>query len=437
MSSEFATIAALAPPCFGVTPSRLALLALRRHWHIRDRLIVSYVFIAVVPSLLAIFAEMGAWVLSSRSAPTCSKRRWTAASALSKHRGACPAPVAQRRRPQSGFISRALPGQNFVGIRAAAGPLPRGRPHHRPPKIRDRSGVVVKDGHIFGRVTSAPEVVVLAPITRSFLRGLSPFGDVTSPASCRPGRAPRPPPRPVPSLAIRPWRPRREFLDSLSNTASPCRLQCALMPKSRPCSNSNPHLGVINALHQQQWREQTLLLELLVLLAIIFILVELLAAFVGISMTRAITAALQNLYAGTERIKQGDFAHRIEVKGRDQLAELGRSFNAMTENLERLLRSEKERQRLQAELEIAREVQSQLHPREIPALGSLRLASVCSAASMVSGDYYDYQAVSDRHLAIALGDVEARHLRRAADGHSAVGHAQPVEPLHGSRRRQR
>jgi phosphoserine phosphatase RsbU/P len=172
--------------------------------------------------------------------------------------------------------------------------------------------------------------------------------------------------------------------------------------------------GVLNLLfNQQQWREQTSLLELLILLAIIFILVEVLAAFVGISMTRTITGAMHNIYEGTLRVREGDLAHRIEVKGHDQLAELGRSFNAMAENLERLLRSEKERQRMQAELEIAREVQAQLHPREAPALGSLRLASVCNAARMVSGDYYDYQAVSDRHLAIAIGDVAGKGISAA------------------------
>ena len=43
----------------------------------------------------------------------------------------------------------------------------------------------------------------------------------------------------------------------------------------------------------------------------------------------------------------------------------------MTGNLERLLVVEKERERLQAEIEIAREVQQQLYPRE--AAAQLRL----------------------------------------------------------------
>ena len=85
----------------------------------------------------------------------------------------------------------------------------------------------------------------------------------------------------------------------------------------------------------------------------------------------------------------------------------------MTENIERLLSSEKERQRLQAELEIAREVQSQLHPRAIPELGSLRLTTLCSPARMVSGDYYDYQTVGDSRLVMAIGDVAGKGISAA------------------------
>ena len=52
---------------------------------------------------------------------------------------------------------------------------------------------------------------------------------------------------------------------------------------------------------------------------------------------------------------RSDFSHRIQVVGRDQLADLSNSFNSMTENLERLLVVAKEKERLQAEIEIARE----------------------------------------------------------------------------------
>lgn len=423
---------------FGIVAlARLATLALRQAiWHIRDRLIVSYVFIAVVPILLlAIFAETGAWVLSSQIGAYLLKAEMDRrVSSLQNTAGALArAPVNARAEAirRSGFIFRErFPGLEIL-VRDPRGSevrYPEDAAITAPPEgFGDRAGVVVKDGHFYLWAHAGgprSEVVVLAPVTRSFLRGLVPnLGDVyltsfmqTIRSQTEPVRLHAPvvgePADPGPGIP-----PAANFLDLTILYGLPMPISVWDEPgveESALLGMRTRISGVINLLfNQQQWREQTSLLELLILIAIIFILVELLAAFVGISMTRAITGALQNLYEGTEKVKEGDLAHRIEVKGQDQLAELGRSFNAMTENLERLLRSEKERQRLQAELEIAREVQSQLHPREVPALGTLRLASVCNAARMVSGDYYDYQAVSDRHLAIAIGDVAGKGISAA------------------------
>ena len=145
----------------------------------------------------------------------------------------------------------------------------------------------------------------------------------------------------------------------------------------------------------------------------LFILVELAALVIGISLSRTITGAVHNLYQGTQRVIQGDFAHRIRVSGRDQLAELGTSFNKMTENLERLLAVAKEKERLQAEVEIARQVQEQLYPKVTPALRTLKLTATCRPARMVSGDYYDYLALPDGRLALAVGDVAGKGISAA------------------------
>ena len=85
----------------------------------------------------------------------------------------------------------------------------------------------------------------------------------------------------------------------------------------------------------------------------------------------------------------------------------------MTENLERLLAVAKEKERLETEIEIARQVQEQLYPKTAPALKTLRVMGMCQPARMVSGDYYDYQALSDRQLAIAIGDVAGKGISAA------------------------
>lgn len=147
--------------------------------------------------------------------------------------------------------------------------------------------------------------------------------------------------------------------------------------------------------------------------AILFLIAEIIAFVIGVSLTRTITGAVHELYEGTLRVQSGEFRHRISIHGRDQLAELAGSFNQMTENMERLLVIEKERERLQAELEIAREVQNQLYPKKVPAMETLDLTAACSPARMVSGDYYDYQQIGAGKVAIALGDVAGKGISAA------------------------
>jgi sigma-B regulation protein RsbU (phosphoserine phosphatase) len=112
-------------------------------------------------------------------------------------------------------------------------------------------------------------------------------------------------------------------------------------------------------------------------------------------------------------VMHGDFSHRIPVTGSDQLAELGLSFNSMTSNLERLIVVAKEKERMQSELEIAREVQNQLFPKNVPEMETFRVMGVCSAARMVSGDYYDFMCLKDTTLALAIGDVAGKGISAA------------------------
>jgi sigma-B regulation protein RsbU (phosphoserine phosphatase) len=154
----------------------------------------------------------------------------------------------------------------------------------------------------------------------------------------------------------------------------------------------------------------------LVLGMVVFVLVEIICGVIGITMTRTITGAVHRLYEGTQKVMEGDFSHRIEepgAPGSDQLAELSHSFNRMTAHVEQLLVIAKEKERLESEIEIARQVQSQLFPRAKPESSSLRLAALCQPAHMVSGDYYDYAAAGPGRIALAIGDVAGKGISAA------------------------
>jgi sigma-B regulation protein RsbU (phosphoserine phosphatase) len=146
---------------------------------------------------------------------------------------------------------------------------------------------------------------------------------------------------------------------------------------------------------------------------VLLVLVQLTSWIIGISLTRTVTGAVHGLYEGTQRIAKGDFSWRIPVKGKDQLAELGLSFNNMTAQIENLVVIAKEKERLQSEVEIAGEVQNQLFPGTAPSMRTIELVGVCQAARMVSGDYYDYLCLPDGNLALAIGDVAGKGISAA------------------------
>jgi len=147
--------------------------------------------------------------------------------------------------------------------------------------------------------------------------------------------------------------------------------------------------------------------------AAILLIIEGIALFMGVRLTRSITYTVHQLYAATERVKQGDFSYRIRVPGRDQLTALGEAFDSMTASVERLLRESEEKLRLQSELEIAREVQTQLFPRSAPEVPGLALYGVCKAARTVSGDYYDFLKLGENRVCLVLGDVSGKGISAA------------------------
>jgi sigma-B regulation protein RsbU (phosphoserine phosphatase) len=69
-------------------------------------------------------------------------------------------------------------------------------------------------------------------------------------------------------------------------------------------------------------------------------------------------------------------------------------------------------QRVQREVEIAREVQQRLFP-QIPAVPGMDIAGHCRPALGVGGDYYDVVPLEDGRLVIAVGDVSGKGIAAA------------------------
>ena len=149
----------------------------------------------------------------------------------------------------------------------------------------------------------------------------------------------------------------------------------------------------------------TNILGVLETIVVFFLIVEIVSIVIGILLTKSITDAVHSLDRGTGFIKRGDFSHRIVVRSEDQLGTLAASFNQMTEYVQDLVKERVQKERLERELEIAKEVQERLFPENAPKMDRLDLAGVCLPARIVSGDYYDFLPLGTDELGLALGDI--------------------------------
>jgi sigma-B regulation protein RsbU (phosphoserine phosphatase) len=146
----------------------------------------------------------------------------------------------------------------------------------------------------------------------------------------------------------------------------------------------------------------------LVVVAVLFLIIELVALVMGLALARSITSSIHELFMGTERVRQGDFTHRISINTKDQLGELAGSFNQMTGSIENLLQTAAEKKRLEEELRIARQIQMSLLPRgqlDMPGLG---VTALCVPAREVGGDYYDFFPLGPGRLGVLIADVAGK-----------------------------
>jgi serine phosphatase RsbU (regulator of sigma subunit) len=149
------------------------------------------------------------------------------------------------------------------------------------------------------------------------------------------------------------------------------------------------------------------------IVAIVFLVIELVALVIGVVLTRAITHTVSDLYRATQFVQEGNFVHKVQVTRRDQLGVLGDSFNSMTNSISRLIDEQKQLQRLENEISIASEVQNQLFPRNLPQVEGVEVEAICRAARTVSGDYYDFIQLSPTHVAFAIADISGKGISAA------------------------
>lgn len=136
----------------------------------------------------------------------------------------------------------------------------------------------------------------------------------------------------------------------------------------------------------------------------------LLAALLAGVLVYRIARAARRLSTGFSEIDRGNFAYRTTLKGHDQLAGMVNGFNEMAAHLESSVAARAEKETLERELRVARDLQRRLLPEPGFEFAGLSIAVDFRPAAAIGGDFYHFVAEGTERLSVVIADVSGHGL---------------------------
>ena len=116
-----------------------------------------------------------------------------------------------------------------------------------------------------------------------------------------------------------------------------------------------------------------------------------------------------------KQIARGNLDKTLSLQTGDEIEQLADSVNNMTAALKThiadLSKMTAEKERITAELSVARHIQEGMLPKTFPAFPDkteFDIYASMQAAKEVGGDFYDFYLVDEDHLAVTIGDVSGK-----------------------------
>jgi serine phosphatase RsbU (regulator of sigma subunit) len=145
-------------------------------------------------------------------------------------------------------------------------------------------------------------------------------------------------------------------------------------------------------------------------IALFTLTVYLLALLVAGFLVLRIVRATGRLSKGFAEIDRGNFAARVSLRGRDQLAELAESFNEMASHLQASVSEKASHEVIERELETARTLQRRLLPPPDFSFPGLQIAVDFRPTSAIGGDFYHFLSESPDRLTVVVADASGHGL---------------------------
>jgi sigma-B regulation protein RsbU (phosphoserine phosphatase) len=149
---------------------------------------------------------------------------------------------------------------------------------------------------------------------------------------------------------------------------------------------------------------------------------------VSLLASSGLTAALTDLFQATKRVAEGHFEIRVKVNSSDEVGSLATSFNAMAEEVSRLMLETAEKARMEGELKTAQTVQETLFPPTQADIRGLRVCGFYEPASECGGDWWHYCEINGK-IYVWIGDATGHGAPAALITSAAKSAATIIERL--------
>ncbi len=153
---------------------------------------------------------------------------------------------------------------------------------------------------------------------------------------------------------------------------------------------------------------------------IMFLICVLVIYFISVKLAKNISKPIINLSKKSKEIGAGNFSLKMPIESDDEIGDLAKSFNIMTENLEKyinnLAKTTAEKEKIHSELMIAKKIQSSMLPCIFPAFPehkNIDIYALMDPAREVGGDFYDFFLVDQDNLALVVADVSDKGISAA------------------------
>lgn len=121
-----------------------------------------------------------------------------------------------------------------------------------------------------------------------------------------------------------------------------------------------------------------------------------------------IVKPINQLATDAEVLGKGDLDKKIVPITEDEIGQLAETLDGTRIKLKDAQEKLVIKERLERELQIAKQIQDALLPKTTPSIPNMEIATLYRAATEVGGDFYDFMWVSPKELGIVIADVAGK-----------------------------